>query len=322
MKRWLKFLVSFGVLGLLLSLLPWHEVAAVWRDVSWTVWAAVLGGFIAVHFAGVFKWRIILNTNTGGSRLRVFDASKFYAAGLFANLCLPSIVGGDVLRAALAAKRIGAPEAVVLGGLADRMIDTAALGILIAAGVLLTGSMRTGWSIHAGLLVFLAVGLAAVFALVVITRRPLHRWAPKYRRMIARSLLSLRRMRRNPQIAAGALVLALAMQTAFVLLNAWLGRSVGIDLPLAVWMFAWPVAKAAGMLPVSVGGLGVRDATLAALLVPFGVPAAQGLVVSLVWQTVLLAGGLLGGLFWWLSRRAGEARAEALSLAATSRTHG
>ena len=322
MKRWLKFLVSFGVLGLLLLLLPWREVAAVWRDVSWTVWSAVLAGFIAVHFAGVLKWRVILNTNAGGSRLQVFDASRFYAAGLFANLCLPSIVGGDVLRAALAGKRIGAPEAVVLGGVADRIIDTAALGVLIAAGAFLTGSTISGWSIQAGLLALLIAAAAAAFALVLVMRRPLHRWPPKYRRMIARSLLSLRRMRRNPETAAGAFVLALGMQTAFVLLNEWLGRSIGIDLPLTVWMFAWPLAKAAGMLPVSVGGLGVRDATLAALLVPFGVPVARGLVVSLVWQTVLLAGGLLGGLFWWLSGRSGKVGAEALSLAATSRTHG
>jgi uncharacterized membrane protein YbhN (UPF0104 family) len=56
------------------------------------------------------------------------------------------------------------------------------------------------------------------------------------------------------------------------------------------------------MLPLTFGGLGVRDATLATLLVPFGVPAAFGLVASLAWNTVLIGGALLGGVLWWIVR--------------------
>ena len=63
----------------------------------------------------------------------------------------------------------------------------------------------------------------------------------------------------------------------------------------------------AGLLPVSLGGLGVRDATQGALLTGFGVPAARGVVASLIWQSVLIVGGLLAGLYWWLgSRRSKE----------------
>jgi uncharacterized membrane protein YbhN (UPF0104 family) len=43
----------------------------------------------------------------------------------------------------------------------------------------------------------------------------------------------------------------------------------------------------------------VRDATLAALLASFGVPPAQSLAASLIWQSVMIAGGLLSGLVWW-----------------------
>jgi hypothetical protein len=49
------------------------------------------------------------------------------------------------------------------------------------------------------------------------------------------------------------------------------------------------------MLPVSLGGLGVRDAALTTLLVPFGVPAAFGLVASLAWNTVLIGGTVIAG---------------------------
>lgn len=319
MKFWLRLLVSVSILGLLFLLLPWQQVLEAWHDVSLSVWMWVLAGFGVVHFLGVIKWRMIVNANTGRSPLRLFDASAFYAAGLFANLCLPSLVGGDVLRATLAGKRTAEPEAVVLGGLADRMIDTAALGVLIAGGGLLAGSVLSGWSTQIAVLAgILAVGAGAMM-LPLLLRRPLHRWPTKYRRRIGRVLVSLRRLWRSPGITASAFLLALLMQSSFVLLNAWLGRSLGIDVPLAVWFLAWPLAKAAGLLPVSIGGLGVRDATLAALLVPFGVPATQGLVVSLVWYSVLIAGGLIGGMIWWIQSRSPAGERTSFSLLGSTR---
>jgi uncharacterized membrane protein YbhN (UPF0104 family) len=97
--------------------------------------------------------------------------------------------------------------------------------------------------------------------------------------------------------------LSLLIQSAFVLLNAWIGRSIGIHVPLAVWFLVWPLAKVAGLLPISLGGLGVRDATMGALLTTFGVTMASGVVASLIWQSVLIVGGLIAGGFWWTQRR-------------------
>jgi len=59
----------------------------------------------------------------------------------------------------------------------------------------------------------------------------------------------------------------------------------------------------ASLMPISLGGLAVREASLATLLLPFGVPAAQAIVCSLLWQTVMIAGGLLGGLVWLILSR-------------------
>jgi hypothetical protein len=92
--------------------------------------------------------------------------------------------------------------------------------------------------------------------------------------------------------------LSLAIQSGFVFANAWMGHAIGIEVPLAVWFLVWPLAKIASLAPISLGGLAVREASLAALLLPFGVPVARSVVCSLLWQTVLIAGGLLGGLVW------------------------
>jgi uncharacterized membrane protein YbhN (UPF0104 family) len=64
---------------------------------------------------------------------------------------------------------------------------------------------------------------------------------------------------------------------------------------LRVWLFAWPLAKLAAVLPLTQGGMGVREAALVALLTPFGAPGALVLAAGLVWEGVIIAGGLLSG---------------------------
>lgn len=302
MKVWLKVAVSLTLLTIILIILPWSDVWASLSRLSTGVWLGVLGGFLAGHLVGVFKWRLFVNA--GRAALKPMDAALCYSAGLFANLCLPTIVGGDVLRAALAGRLSRRTEAAIWGGVMDRITDISALAVLITIGGIASRGSLPGWG-STVLTVLVVVGIAGTLIfLPLIFRRPLNRWPARFRRPIGRSLVALRRLIRRPAIGATGFVMSLTIQGGFVLLNAWLGRAIGIDLPLAVWFFAWPLAKIAGLIPISLGGLAVREASLAAILLPFGVPAARAVVCSLLWQTVLIVGGLAGGLVWLvLSRR-------------------
>ncbi len=303
MKIWLKALVSFGLLAVLLTVLPWSDLRAAAGRLPLTLWLLVVALFLFGHTLGVFKWRLMVNV--GRAAVGRLDAVRCYSAGLFANLCLPSIVGGDVLRATLAARSSRRPEAVVLGSVADRMIDVASLGLLVIVGGFLAHDVLPGWAGALMLGALVLALLAVTVALPVLLRRPLKRWPRSLRRRAGRSLAGLRRLSRSPRAALVAGSIALSMQVGFVLLNAWIGRTIGIDVPLEVWFLAWPLAKVAGLLPVSLGGLGVRDASLGALLVPVGVPVAYGVVASLIWQTVVIAGGLTAGIIWWTCGRVG-----------------
>lgn len=303
MKRAVKVAVTAGTIGLLVWLVPWR---ALWRDAQRLdpgTWALALLAFVVAHLVGSFKWR--LNVNVGRARLGAVDAVRCYWAGLFANLFLPSIVGGDAVRAVLAARLTRRYEAVVFGSLADRLIDVLALCVLILTGGLLSRAAVPGWAGNLfviGGLVALAGGL---LLLPLAWRRPLERWPRKVRRPLARALVAARRLVRRPGLALGVLGLSVGMQGSFVLVNAGLGAAVGVDVPMSVWVLAWPMAKAISLAPISLGGYGVREAALAGILhAAAGVPIERGVLVSILWQTVLLAGGLLGGILWWSLGRA------------------
>lgn len=316
-----KVLVSFGVLALLLVMLPWDDLWGALRRLSPGVWLGVFAGFVSGHLLGVLKWRRMLRA--GRAALGAADAIRCYAAGLFANLCLPSIVGGDVLRAVLAGKSTGRPEAVVIGSIGDRLCDMISLALLAAVGALFARASLPGWGANV-VGVLLLVGTATlVLFLPLIARRPIDRWPARFRRPVGRTLVALRRLVRAPGAALTVIALSLTIQTGFVLLNAWIGGTVGIDLPVAAWFFAWPLAKVVGLLPVSLGGLGVRDAALGVAIGSFGPPVASGVAVSLIWQSVLIAAGLLAGLVWFiLGRRAAEPAASPFEILGKVPNHG
>ena len=318
MKVLLKAAISVAILVGVFVFVPLAQLREAVSHVNGRVWIVVLAGFLAGHALGVVKWRLLVNG--GRPNLRLLSAARCYAAGLFANLCLPSIVGGDTVRAVLASRETRRPEATVLGGVADRAIDTATVAFLVALGAVLARHALPVWAVR--LLAF-AVGagaLAAGVALFFALRTPIKRWPRKLRRPVSRGLVALRRLARQPRLAVSAMALSFVIQAGFVALNARVGASMGVAIPFGAWLFAWSLAKLSGLVPISLGGLAVRDATLAALLVPFGVPAAYGVVVSLAWQSVLIAGGLVSGVIWWALRPkvAGEPRPTLASLSVRS----
>jgi len=297
-KLWIKVAVTLAFLGLIFWVVPFRQLWGAARRLEPAVWLSAFAGLVAGHGVGVFKWR--LNVNLSRANLRPLDAVQCYSAGMFANLCLPTIVGGDALKALLAGRVTRRYEAAVIGGVTERLIDTTALLVLITTGAFLMRAAAPGWARQVALVGALIAIATAVLFLPLLLRQPLARWPKRLRPTAGRSLVALRRLRRRPQLALGVLAISLSIQAWFVLLNAWLGRGIGIEIPLAVWFFAVPMAKAVTLLPISVGGFGLREVTIAGWLTLLAaVPNEEGLAASFLWQTLVIAIGLSGGAAWF-----------------------
>lgn len=273
---------------------------------SLPAFGATLFAFLAVHTACAFKWRLFLRLT--GAPLGAADALRAYGAGLFSNLFLPSMIGGDVVRAGLAMAATRRKEAVVLGGLVDRLSDFAALALLALGGIaaLPAALASSGGSAEVGRRIlgwFFGLVLAGAFVvLLALLAKPPRTWPTKARYLLLRAALAARKLGARPLAAAGAVLIGLAAQAALLLVNARLGEAMGLDAALSVWFVCWPLAKIAAMLPLSLAGLGVREAAFAALGARFGIAPATATAASLAWQGVLFAGSLVGGAGYAASR--------------------
>jgi len=290
----LRVVGAILVLLILFHFLPVRQVGAALHLVPAHLWVLVLVGYLACHFVASIKWRLMVNL--AGSGLSVPQAARCYFAGLFSVLFLPSIVGGDVVRAALALRMGRSKAAVLFGSLLDRILDFLALALLTIAGAILVPGSLSPSSRH----IFLILGAAAI-AIVVVTvlavaALPARRFSFRIRRKLVRLREAQRAMSAQSHFVLGALLLAVAVQGTFIVLTTVLANAAGLHLPFHAWLFAWPMAKISALIPLTQGGIGVREATLAGLLLPFGAPAALTVAVGLAWEGITIAGALIGGL--------------------------
>ncbi|MFN2431807.1 MAG: lysylphosphatidylglycerol synthase transmembrane domain-containing protein [Gemmatimonadota bacterium] len=296
---------SVLVLALLLAFLPREELWEALRGVPIAVWPAALGAYLALHLLGVAKWRRLVNSAGGG--LSWAGAVRCYYLGLFGNVFLPSLVGGDVVRAGLALRLSPSRSGVLLGSLVDRMLDVVALAGLAAAGALLAPGTVDPKSrtIFRVLAAGAAVGGLALAAAAMVIRA---RWfSRRMRERLVHARRAVRALSRQPQDVLLAFGSGVLLQGLQVVLNAWIGEACGLHLPAAVWLFAWPLAKLSALVPVTQGGIGVREAALAALLAPFGAPAVLAVAVGLAFEAVVITGGLISGVISLLLGRSSGA---------------
>ncbi len=298
-KTLIKAAISLCILGLVLSYVDTEVVLTGLRRLGLQAFLLYLSGFLFLHALSALKWRFFVTLSDCTMRRR--DALRCHAGALFGNLCLPGLIGGDLFRLVLASRLTGRTEAVLMGSLADRVADLLALLVLVGVGFLAamaTPEFNRHLPADAAVtcvIFFLVAAVSVWAAIALLRRRPIRR----YPRPIARRLIGLLRAGRalsaRPMAALNGLALCLMLQFGFVALNIALGREVGLDLDPRLWFLLWPLAKIIAMAPISFGGIGVREAAFALLVAPFAA-AELAVAQSLIWQCVLVTGGLLCGL--------------------------
>jgi uncharacterized protein (TIRG00374 family) len=294
-------IVSGIVLFVIAHIIPVNEVWSRIKLVSPALWVGIFTLFLLGHAFAAAKWRWMI-----GAGPSYVTALKAHFAGLAANIALPGVAGGDLVRAAMVMKGSTRKTSLAVGSLADRLIDSASLLVISAAGAFWLGA-AAGANM---LVLFVSVGVMLLFGIVgFVILRPVARLmrsrinAGKFAVLAGKLADAFEEMADRPHVLLGCAAMSIAIQTSFAVMNGVLASNLGAGTSIAMWVFAWPLAKLLATLPISFGGLGVREAGLAGLMAPLGIEAAGVVAASLCWQTILYAAGAVGALVQVLWRR-------------------
>jgi uncharacterized protein (TIRG00374 family) len=299
-----------GAALLLFAVGRMFDAGQVWRIISSVTVAGVaviLTLTIISWIVGIAKWKALLGA------VPVSAVSAFYFLGQLYSLILPGQLAGEAVKTARLAARGPGLGPVAASVLIDRLTSLVGLGVVSGVGL--------WWAGHRGptftALAWLIWLLTGAFTLLLFAMR----WSALQRRATRGTALLRRRggrwrkpatvlrrfvhgwaaYGREAKLVATTFVLAIAFQLANVAIVTSIAANLHVALPFsdAAWLVG--LISIVTLLPVSFGGVGVREAGFVGLLSMIGVPGAQALSVSLICSLIVVlaaAVGLLVELHW------------------------
>ena len=294
---WLRTLASLLMLAILVPRIDVADVFPRWdRAVVLWLGAALLTTAAAVLTAAL-RWRAVLAGLDLHRPLR--SLLQHYLAGLFVGNFLPSTIGGDVLRVRRLAVETKAGADAFASVVLERLTGMFVLPLLTLSALAVNPGLRelgTASSVAAGFSVVTVLLLGLVLWLVSHPRvgaRFID--GGSWRRFAGAVHLGSHRFRRHPQAIVGVLAAAFAYQLLMVLAAFFAARALDLHhVGLTAVLAFVPAVAVVQVVPISLGGLGIREGALALFLHPLDVPTGRAVALGLLIYGMNLTVSLLG----------------------------
>jgi glycosyltransferase 2 family protein len=296
----IKILVSAALLYLALRKVNFADLAAR-LDLTSAAWLALAVAitFLQIFF-GALRWRIV--GAECGAPLPLRQAMRYNVIGTFFNQTLPSSIGGDAVRLWLVARNGAGWRAATYSIFVDRAVGLIALAVIIVASLPWSAHLISDAYGRSALILIDFAALAGGAGFLVLGMLPwpfLKRWWATHHihacAVIANRVIFSRR--NEPTIAIlSFLVHFLAVVIAWCVVQS-IAAPVGFD---QTFLLIPPVMLIT-MLPISIAGWGVREATMGLAFGYAGLVTNEGVNISLLYGAVSFVVGAFGGLVWILS---------------------
>ena len=286
---------GFGVL--VVAFLLWHyDARPVLRILSRenaVYFVAVIVIYVAGQVMSAWRWQLL--AAVVGTHARFRDFLGYYFVGLFTNLFIPGMLGGDALRSLYLGRKTHRIGEAIASVVADRGTGVIALFWLAA---LMALTMR---AMFAPVLVQSVVALGVIGLLVVVgsplIAKAVHYMPHPLRRAFGVALPYMHR----PQTMIPGLVLGFVLQVSIGVAQWILARGLGLSTPLSVFLLCVPLANVAAGFPVTLNGLGVRETAYLVLFGMAGMAREDAIALGLLWFAATMLGGLTGAIAFALT---------------------
>lgn len=295
-----KILISAALLYLALRKVDLSELFSRFT-VSSLFWigVAIAVAFLQI-FVGVLRWREI--SAACGAPLELGRAMRYNVIGAFFNQTLPSAIGGDAVRLWLVARAGAGWRAATYSIFVDRAIGLIALAVLIVASLPWSYTLITDPHGRSALLLIDFAALAGGLGFLIfgaLKWRWLKTWWATHHihacAVIANRVIFSRS--RGPIIA----VLSVLVHVLAVLVAWCVVQAIAAPISFGQIFLLVPPVMLITMMPISIAGWGVREATMSLAFGFAGLAANEGVNVSLLFGGVFFIVGAIGGLVWILS---------------------
>jgi uncharacterized membrane protein YbhN (UPF0104 family) len=276
-KFGLRAAVSFSILAYLVSRLDWKTVSGLQAEIILIVLLGA-GIFFLAQSVMSLRWKLILERATTNPVSYLY-LLRTYTIAQFFNLLMPGSVGGDFFRATAASTTYGIDRKTSFTiVISERGFGLSAVSLMVVVGLMVhptfLGRIGLDKSLH------IVAILGAVIAFFVA------------RRLADRSSVM------SFSAAITLLLISAFAQLADVVTTYFLTAYFQIDISFTELLIVIPIVYFVTILPISLGGLGVREGAMVLLLSSFNSSDTSAIMIALSLYLTKVIIGLIGGLIF------------------------
>ncbi len=305
-RRWVdlaKALATVAILALVLRKVPFHDLSARLSRLGAQDLALLVALTVLQVSIGVVRWYRLLRRL--GEQVSFASLYGDVLVGLTYNMFLPTTVGGDVVRALRCSARVDVGHRAWSTSIFERIAGLLAMALSAALGAAIglsamssVGSTPIPWSVRGvviGVTVLLLVvffGASAPFRLLVKlmknrgsgVRDDVSGIASDLEGPLARTSVRIETLAWS--------VLYQALGVLFVIVGARGLGAPGHELAIVIGV---PLVHVLSMIPITIGGIGLREGLFVAILGRLGVDGDVALGLAAQWLASSVGFALAGG---------------------------
>jgi len=299
-------LTSIALIVVVLWNMDGVELISAFSTVSAAGFMIVVLIDLLLRLLSAYRWHVLFVALHKSSPIMEIIRISFVAG--FLGQAMPGVIGIEALRIHGLAKACADAPAAFASVVVDRLFGLLSLVLVILAG-LMVGPEELQKMVLVPAVVSLLILVVIVFLLMNPKSR---RWSlkimparlrEKIQHWIADVFCCLDRYKSQPGVLSYSLVLSLLFQILRVALFYSVALILGESPSFIFFLTLVPIVMFAALLPISIGGLGVREASLVVLFSHFGVmDGAQAFIVGIL---VFVSGfiSLIPGGWYYVARR-------------------
>jgi len=230
-----------------------------------------------------------------------------FAGGVFFSLFLPSTIGGDLMRSIDLATHTKRPREVLATVLLDRLSGYVGLVALALFSLLFAWRFIQDKSVLLSVIIITAILIAILLALFnkfLYSRinKLLHSPdAGRVRQLLKDLHQEIHYFKHHKKVIVNNLIFSLLIQVISPIVFFVTALSLGLKINIIYFFIFLPLIGAITLLPISIGGLGLRDATTIFFFAKAGVAHDFAFAMSLLNFLFILVYGAAGGLIYVLT---------------------
>ncbi len=306
MRRWILLALKLAISG---GLLYWAfrgvDIGAVAGHLARldALWAAAALAALGVQIAiAGQRWTWIATAL--GAELPGGRAIRYSAIAAFFNQALPSTVGGDAMRVWLLGRADRRWKRAVYSVIVDRIAGVGFLAVVVAACLPWSLQLIAAPEGRAAVFVIGLGGVAGLIAapLLGFVRPPARLADWRLVRLAFEIAVAARRVLLDRARGVGIALFSILIHLLTVWAAWCLARAIAISPSALDTLILIPPVMLISMIPISIGGWGIREGAMVVAFGYAGVEPSEALAVSVLLGGSTLAIGVVGGAIWVAER--------------------